>query len=198
MVTTSSAAGGDASPAARFHATATVEEGADVGQGTRVWHHSHIRAGSRVGSGCTIGFAVYVDAGATIGDRCKIQNHVSVYGGVELADDVFVGPGATFTNDRYPRSDPGGWVLARTFVGRGASIGANATVLPGVELGAWSVVAAGAVVTRDVQPHALVAGNPARQVAWVCRCGRPLARLGGPRPGSCRHCGRGTDGVMPP
>ncbi len=171
------------------HESATVEAGAVVGPGTRIWHQSHVRADSRIGAGCTIGFCVYVDTGVEIGDRCKIQNHVSVYRGVVLEDDVFVGPGATFTNDRYPRANAPEWELVTTFVRRGASIGARATVVCGVEVGRWSMVAAGAVVTADVPAHALVAGTPARQRAWVCKCGRPLARLGAPLPERCGSCG---------
>jgi UDP-2-acetamido-3-amino-2,3-dideoxy-glucuronate N-acetyltransferase len=175
-------------PGATIHPTATVEPGAEVGGGTRVWHHSHIRDGAKVGAGCTIGFSVYVDAGAVIGDRCKVQNHVSVYRGVVLEDEVFVGPAACFTNDRYPRAGSTEWAVIPTWVRRGASIGAHATIVCGVELGAWSMVAAGAVVTHDVPPHGLVTGSPARLRAWVCACGRPLPGGGGDSPPD--HCGQ--------
>jgi UDP-2-acetamido-3-amino-2,3-dideoxy-glucuronate N-acetyltransferase len=184
-------------PAHSIHPTAVVEAGAVVGAGTRIWHFSHVRSGSRVGDDCSIGFSVYVDAGVAIGDRCKIQNHVSVYRGVVLEDDVFVGPGASFTNDRYPRANSTGWEIVPTSVRRGASVGANATIVSGVELGAWSTVGAGAVVTRDVPPHGLVTGAPARLCGWVCTCGRPLARLGEPPPEHCSHCGRGSTGMVP-
>jgi acetyltransferase-like isoleucine patch superfamily enzyme len=158
------------------HPTAHVEEGADIGPGTSVWHEAHVRAGARVGESCVLGKNVYVDAGAVVGDRVKIQNNVSVYVGVTIADDVFVGPSAVFTNDRVPRAFNAGWVVVPTVVERGASIGANATIVCGVTLGEFCMVAAGAVVTRDVPAHQLVAGNPARPLGWVCRCGAVVSR----------------------
>jgi UDP-2-acetamido-3-amino-2,3-dideoxy-glucuronate N-acetyltransferase len=175
---------------ASIHPTAIVEEGAVLGADVRVWHRSHVRTGSRIGAGSSLGFCVFVDAGVEIGERCKIQNHVSVYRGVTLEDDVFVGPHATFTNDRYPRADAEGWEVVPTIVRAGASIGANATIVCGVELGRRCVVGAGSVVTKDVPAYALVLGAPARIHAWVCRCGRPIARLGDPVPTRCPHCGR--------
>jgi UDP-2-acetamido-3-amino-2,3-dideoxy-glucuronate N-acetyltransferase len=174
------------------HPTAIVEDGAIVGPGTRIWHRSHLRAGSRIGSGCTIGFAVYVDAGVVIGDRCKLENHVSVYHGVILGDDVFVGPGVMFTNDLYPRADAAAWEVVPTRVRRGASIGANATIVCGVEVGERSMVGAGSVVTADVPAHGLVTGSPARLRGCVCTCGSPLARLGETIPDRCSRCGWDT------
>jgi acetyltransferase-like isoleucine patch superfamily enzyme len=139
---------------------------------------------------------VFVDAGVTIGDRVKIQNNVSIYQGVHLDDEVFVGPSAVFTNDRFPRAVAPDWELVETHVRRGASIGANATLMCGIELGEWATVAAGAVVTRSVAPYELVAGNPARRLGWVCRCGRVLARttdeLG---PMTCAVCGVHFEGT---
>jgi UDP-2-acetamido-3-amino-2,3-dideoxy-glucuronate N-acetyltransferase len=176
------------------HETATVEPGASIGDGTVVWHHAHVRRGARIGDGCVIGKGVYVDEGVSVGDRAKIQNNVSVYRGVRLDDEVFVGPGAVFTNDRYPRA-VGDWDVSETTVQRGASIGANATVVCGVGIGRYATVAAGAVVTRDVGDHELVAGNPARRLGWVCRCGRVLARTPGPFPPSaCASCGAAYEG----
>jgi acetyltransferase-like isoleucine patch superfamily enzyme len=163
------------------HDTAVVDPGARIGAGTRVWHHSHVRDGAVVGRDCILGKNVYVDVGARIGDRVKVQNNVSVYDGVVVEDDVFVGPSAVFTNDRYPRAS-GDWELVPTTVRRGASIGANATIVCGVELGAWSVVGAGSVVTRSVADHAIVVGNPAHQVGWACECGRVVARTDAPPP----------------
>ena len=180
---------------AHVHPTATVEDDAAVGRGTRIWHRSHVRAGSHVGADCTVGFSVYIDTGVVVGDRCKIQNHVSVYRGVVLEDDVFVGPGATFTNDLYPRAGSGEWEVVPTRIHRGASVGANATVVCGVEVGAWAMVGAGAVVTADVPAHALVIGTPARLHGWVCTCGRLLARVGEELPETCAGCGRAAPRV---
>jgi acetyltransferase-like isoleucine patch superfamily enzyme len=158
------------------HETAIVESGASIGPGTRVWHHAHVRDGAVVGAGCNLGKNVYVDAGAEIGDRVKIQNNVSVFRGVHVGDDVFVGPSATFTNDRVPRAFNDAWEVVPTWVGAGASIGADATIVCGHRLGTYSMVAAGAVVTKDVADHELVAGNPARRLGWVCRCGAVVSR----------------------
>jgi len=173
------------------HATAVVEPGALVGDGTRIWHHAHVRAGAAVGDGCSLGKNVYVDADARIGDRVRIQNNVSVYAGVTLEDEVFVGPSAVFTNDRFPRAVGGDWEIVPTLVRTGASIGGNATIVCGVTVGAWAMVGAGSVVTRSVGDHELVVGNPARRIGWVCRCGEPIAR-GETPPVSrrCADCGR--------
>lgn len=173
------------------HPTAIVEEGAVVGSGTRVWHHAHVRAGSAVGSGCNLGKNVYVDAGATVGDRVKIQNNVSVYAGVHVGDDVFVGPSAVFTNDLFPRAFSEDWEVTETTVERGASIGANATVVCGHRIGAFATIGAGSVVTADVEDHALVLGNPGRRRGWVCSCGRVMSRADAAPPADepCASCG---------
>jgi len=125
---------------------------------------------------------VFVDAGVVIGDWVKIQNNVSVYRGVNIEDEVFIGPSAVFTNDRFPRARTPSWEVMSTIVRRGTSIGANATVVCGVELGTWSTVGAGAVVTRSLAAHELVVGNPARRVGWVCRCGQVASRNPVPPP----------------
>lgn len=158
------------------HPSAIVEEGSEVGGGTRVWHHGHIRAGARIGRDCVLGKNVFVDAGATIGDRCKVQNNVSVYAGVHVGDDVFLGPSATLTNDLVPRAFNTEWKISETWIRDGASVGANATIVCGHELGAYSMVAAGSTVTHDVAAHQLVAGAPARHLGWVCRCGTVVSR----------------------
>lgn len=170
------------------HPSAVVEEGASVGADTKVWHHGHVRSGAVIGAGCTLGKNVFVDAGAVVGDRVKIQNNVSVYAGVTLEDEVFVGPSAVFTNDLRPRAVAPSWELVPTVVRRGASIGANATIVCGTEIGGWAMVAAGSVVTRSVPDNALVRGNPARIAGWVCRCGDVVAR-GEVRPAEVT-CGR--------
>jgi UDP-2-acetamido-3-amino-2,3-dideoxy-glucuronate N-acetyltransferase len=163
-----------------IHPTAIVEDGAQLGQGCSVWHHAHVRSGARVGEGSILGKNVYIDIDAVVGSRVKIQNNVSVYHGVVIGDEVFVGPSAVFTNDRYPRATSTDWEIVPTIVERGASIGANATIVCGVTLGAWCVVGAGAVVTRDVAPHQLVLGNPARHHGWVCEHGLVISRAAAP------------------
>lgn len=160
---------------AQVHGTADVEDDVRIGSGSRIWRSAHIRHGARIGSDCNIGANVFVDVDVQIGDRVKVQNNVSLYEGVQLDDDVFVGPAAVFTNDRNPRAT-GPWLLTPTYVRRGASVGANATIVCGVELGEHCLVGAGAVVTRSVAAHQLVVGNPARPAGWVCRCGEIVSR----------------------
>ncbi len=166
--------------------TADVDEGAVIGEGSRVWHLAQVRGGARLGRDCIVGRGAYVDADVEVGDRVKIQNYALVYAPARLEDGVFIGPAVVLTNDTYPRSvDPEGrlkggqdWEAKGVRVRTGASIGANSTVLAGVTIGAWALVAAGAVVTQDVPDHALVAGVPARRIAWVGRAGVPLVEQG--------------------
>jgi acetyltransferase-like isoleucine patch superfamily enzyme len=166
-----------------FHPAALVEA-EDVGDGTRIWAFAHVMRGARIGNNCNLGDHTFVEAGAAIGNNVTLKNNVCVWMGVTLGDDVFVGPNAMFTNDRYPRSprmreaaaryeSPNRWLLP-TVIERGVSIGANATILPGLRLGRYSMVAAGALVTANVPPFALVVGAPARVVGHVCRCGQKL------------------------
>jgi UDP-2-acetamido-3-amino-2,3-dideoxy-glucuronate N-acetyltransferase len=158
-----------------IHESAYVDEPCEIGSGTRIWHFTHVLAGARVGTDCVIGQNVMIGADVSIGNGCRIQNNVSVYQGVTLEDEVFCGPSAVFTNDRNPRA-----CLDRrdewepTLVQRGATIGANATIVCGTTVGRWSFVAAGAVVNRDVASFALVAGVPARRIGWVSRAGERL------------------------
>ncbi len=178
-----------------IHASAYVDEGAVVGPGSRVWHFCHINAGAVIGERCSLGQNVVVMPGTKIGNNVKIQNNVSIYEGVELEDDVFCGPSMVFTNVVNPRSHISRKHEYRpTLVRRGVSIGANATIVCGVELGAYAFVGAGAVVAKDVPPYALVVGVPARQVGWVCQCGERFAggmSAGGeiPRIVACGACG---------
>ena len=159
------------------HPTADVEDGAQVGSGTKVWHLAHIRSSATVGSDCVIGRNVYLDAHAVVGSRVKIQNNVSVYQGVTIEDEVFVGPCAVFTNDMRPRATNSDWKITPTLVRRGASIGANATLICGIEVGEFAMIAAGSVVTKDVPPYTLVAGNPARPRARIDEAGEIVERL---------------------
>lgn len=164
--------------------TAEVDASAEIGAGTRIWNWTKVREKARVGARCSIGQGVYIDREVVIGDGCKIQNGVSLYQGMTIGDGVFIGPNATFTNDRFPRADSPEWEVVPTTIEKGASIGANATVRCGIRLGAYCMVAAGAVVTADVPPHGLVAGTPARLVDYVDRTGRPLRHaMEGPPPG---------------
>jgi UDP-2-acetamido-3-amino-2,3-dideoxy-glucuronate N-acetyltransferase len=171
------AAGSPAPARARVfvHDSAYVDEPCQIGEGTAVWHFSHVLAGTRIGRHCTLGQNVMVGPDVTVGDGCKIQNNVSVYRGVTLEDEVFCGPSCVFTNVATPRAgvDRSGEVRPTT-VGRGATIGANATVVCGHRIGPWAMVAAGAVVTSDVPAHALVAGVPARRIGWVSHAGERL------------------------
>jgi UDP-2-acetamido-3-amino-2,3-dideoxy-glucuronate N-acetyltransferase len=180
------------------HPSAIVDEGASIGAGTRIWHFGHVGAGASIGERCSLGQNVFVAPGVSIGNGVKIQNNVSIYAGVALEDDVFCGPSVVFTNVRVPRAaiprDPSEYLPTR--VCRGASIGANATVVCGVTIGRWALVGAGSVVTRDVPEHALVYGVPARAAGWVCECGERLRFRS--RHSSCGGCARayerGEDG----
>jgi len=157
-----------------IHESAHVSETALIGRDTKIWINSQIRDDAYIGESCNIGKDTYIDFGVKVGDRVKIQNGVSIYHGVTISDDVFIGPNAAFTNDLYPRSFNTEWSVVETFVGKGASIGANATIVCGVTIGSYSMIGAGSVVTKNVPPHALVVGNPAKRIGYVCRCGEKL------------------------
>lgn len=157
------------------HDTAIVDPGAELGAGVKVWHFCHLMAGCRIGAGSSLGQNVFVAEGVIVGERVKVQNNVSLYKGVELADEVFVGPSAVFTNVINPRAGiERKDAFEPTFVGRGATIGANATILCGNRIGAFALIGAGTVVTKPVAPYALVVGNPARRIGWVSRAGLRL------------------------
>lgn len=170
------------------HESSYVDEPCQIGEGTKIWHFSHVMANAVIGPRCNIGQNVVISPGVRLGEGCKIQNNVSLYTGVILEDFVFCGPSMVFTNVVNPRSE-----VARkdeyrtTLVKRGASIGANATVVCGITIGQYAFVGAGAVVTRDVPDFALVMGNPARRSGWMCRCGIKL-RVNGAEP-ACGTCG---------
>jgi UDP-2-acetamido-3-amino-2,3-dideoxy-glucuronate N-acetyltransferase len=157
------------------HESAYVDEGAVIGKGTKIWHFCHVMPGAVIGEGCTLGQNVVVMPGTRIGNRVKIQNNVSIYEGVILEDDVFCGPSCVFTNVLNPRAHVSRRnEFMKTVVKRGATIGANATIVCGVTLGEYCFIGAGAVVTSDVPPYALMVGVPARRVGWMCRCGERL------------------------
>jgi len=161
------------------HPTAIIDEGAEIGEGTRIWHWVHVSSGAKIGRRCSLGQNVYVGGRATLGDNVKVQNNVSIYDEVTLEDDVFCGPSMVFTNVINPRSH----IVRKseyrsTLVRKGATIGANATVLCGNTVGRYAMIGAGAVVTKSVADYALVVGNPARQVGWMCQCGVRLPNEG--------------------
>ena len=164
------------------HPTSDVSSEAEIGSGTKIWQHCQIRENAKIGSNCILSKGVYIDAGVKIGNNVKIQNGISVYHGVTLEDGVFCGPHCVFTNDKRPRSiNPDGslksgddWIVSETLVKKGASIGAHATIICGNVLGQWSMVGAGAVVTKDIPDYGLVIGNPAKLIGFVCPCGEKL------------------------
>jgi len=169
------------------HPLALVES-EEIGANTRVWAWAHVMQGARIGADCNVGEHCFVERGALLGDRVTVKNGVAVWEGVTAEDNVFIGPNAVLTNDMRPRSRSADFVAVPTLLKEGCSIGANATLLCGITIGRWALVAAGAVVTRDVGDHALVVANPARQSGWVCRCARRLEFSGGSA--QC-VCGRG-------
>lgn len=168
------------------HESSYVDDDVKIGKGTKIWHFCHIQRGAEIGENCSFGQNVNVSNRVKIGNGVKVQNNVSIYEGVELEDYVFCGPSMVFTNDltpraKYPKGSAG---YKKTLVKEGASIGANATIVCGNTIGRWAMIAAGAVVTKDVPDHALMAGIPARQVGWVCECGERLSDC------MCRKCDR--------
>lgn len=173
------------------HESCYIDTGAEIGDGTKIWHFSHVMGTARIGLGCNIGQNVYVDRDVMVGNNVKIQNNVSLYTGVVVEDDVFLGPSAVLTNVVNPRSHVSRkHEFRQTLIRRGASVGANATIVCGVELGAYAFVGAGSVVTRNVPAYALVYGAPAQQRGWMCQCGVKL-----PLPietidarAQCEHC----------
>jgi acetyltransferase-like isoleucine patch superfamily enzyme len=166
----------------QIHPSAEVSTSATVGEGTRIWHQAQVRDGARIGRWCIVGKDAYVGVDVVIGDRVKIQNGASIYHGATIEDGVFVGPHVCLTNDKRPRAitpeghlkEDADWDVSPILIRHGASIGAGAVILPGVTVGRFAMVGAGAVVTKDVVPHGLVIGNPARLLGFVCACGHNL------------------------
>ncbi len=172
------------------HESSYVDEGCSIGEGTKIWHFSHVMAGARIGKRCNIGQNVVVSPGVVIGDNVKIQNNVSIYTGVTLEDDVFCGPSMVFTNVMNPRSAVSRKDEYRsTLVKRGASLGANSTIICGHTVGAFAFIGAGAVVTKDIPDYALVVGNPGRISGWMCECGVKLVSGSTPpKDAACSAC----------
>ena len=177
------------------HPTSVVDENVEIGEGTKVWHFSHIQSGARIGKNCSLGQNVNVSRNVLIGNGVKVQNNVSIYEGVELEDYVFCGPSCVFTNDltpraRYPKENK----YKRTLIKQEATLGANCTIVCGNIVGEYAMVAAGAVVSKNVEPYALVAGVPAKRIGWVCECGQVLDQ-----DLVCQNCKRGyemSDGIL--
>jgi UDP-2-acetamido-3-amino-2,3-dideoxy-glucuronate N-acetyltransferase len=171
------------------HPSAVVDPGAQLGAGTRVWHFVHVMPGAKIGARCVIGQGCFVGGEVTIGDGCRVQNNVSIFDGVTLEDEVFVGPSAVFTNVNNPRAHisrrP---AFDKTVIKKGASIGANATIVCGVTVGEHAFIGAGAVVRHDVAPHAIVVGVPAGWIGWMCRCGERLPHADGTGRMTCGSC----------
>ena len=186
------------------HPTAVIDDGCEIGDGTKIWHFSHVMTGARLGRRCNLGQNCFIDRNVDIGDNVKIQNNVSVYTGCHIEDHAFLGPSCVFTNvitprSAFPRTDPARDYMD-TWVRRGASIGANATIRCGVELGEWCLVGSGAVVLRDVPPHAVVVGVPAKRVGWACLCAGVLRQREDERwacpEGNCSRIYEITDGKV--
>ena len=158
-----------------IHPSANIDPNSIIGNGSKIWMNVQVREGAKIGNNCIISKDVYVDFDVLIGNGCKIQNSVSVYNGVAIGDLVFVGPNVSFTNDKVPRAFNTEWIVTPTIVEEGASIGANATIICGVRIGAYSMIAAGAVVTKDVAPYSLVVGNPAKEISKIDRNGNQIS-----------------------
>lgn len=157
--------------------SAQVSGQAEIGANTKIWINAQVRENAKIGQNCIISKDVYIDTGVSIGNGCKIQNSVSVYAGVTIEDDVFVGPNVSFTNDRVPRAFNQDWKITKTLVKKGASLGANSTIVCGTIIGEYAMVAAGSVVTKDVEPYTLVMGNPARAYAKIDKQGNKISEL---------------------
>lgn len=174
-----------------IHSSSFIDENVQIGDNTKIWHFCHIQKGAKIGCECSLGQNVNVSNNVTIGNRCKIQNNVSVYEGVKLEDEVFCGPSCVFTNDLTPRAKypKGHNNYKKTLIKKGASIGANATIVCGHTIGEWSMIGAGAVVVSNVPAHALMLGVPAKQRGWVCECGQVL-KQNKANGYVCSDCGR--------
>jgi acetyltransferase-like isoleucine patch superfamily enzyme len=166
------------------HESSYIDDSAEIGKGTKIWINVQIREHAHIGNDCTLGKDTYIDKYVSVGNRVKIQNGASMGHGATIEDDVFVGPYALITNDRFPRAFNKDWQITKTLIKKGASIGANATIVCGITIGEYAMVGAGSVVTKDVPPYTLVVGNPAKQIARVCKCGGRIVN------NICSLCGK--------
>jgi len=169
-----------------IHPTAIIDGNVKIGEGTKVWHFAHIRENAKIGKGCVISKDVYIGQGVVIGDRCKIENGVNIPNGVEIGDEVIICPNATFTNDKYPRAISPHWKTEKTFIRKGASIGAGAVIVCGIEIGEYAMVGAGSVITKSILPYALAfnTNSYAELAGWVCKCGKRVSVAGQ----LCKEC----------
>jgi UDP-2-acetamido-3-amino-2,3-dideoxy-glucuronate N-acetyltransferase len=168
------------------HEKAIVHPDARIGEGTRIWANTNIQAGAVIGEGCNICDGSFVEKGAVVGNHCTIKHYVSIFDGVTIEDEVFVGSNIAFINDRYPRSHrKDKWVLERTWIKKGATIGTNSVIMCGLTIGSYAVVGAGSVVTKDVPDYTIVVGNPARKMGYACQCGHKLDSKH-----HCKTCGK--------
>lgn len=176
-----------------IHSTADVSPNASIGNGTKIWNNAQVREDATLGSNCIVSKNVYIDSHVQIGNNVKVQNNVNIYHGVTVEDDVFLGPSMTFTNDFYPRAFLEDWKITQTLVKKGASIGANSTIVCGIVIGEYTMVGSGSVVTKDIPPHTLVVGNPAKPIHHVCKCGTPFK----PNVYTCEKCGFTLENPVP-
>lgn len=168
-----------------IHPTAEVSNESNIGENTKIWNQAQIRENASIGSNCIIGKNSYIDIDVKIGNNVKVQNNVNIYHGVTIEDDVFLGPSMTFTNDMYPRATNDDWIVSKTLVKKGASIGANATIICGITINEYAMIGAGSVVKHDVPAYHLMVGNPARTIDHVCQCGQRLFHKL-----KCERCGK--------
>ena len=189
-------------PGVQIHESAYVDEPCEIGPGTKIWHFTHVMPNCRLGRNCNLGQNVVVSPDVTLGDNVKVQNNVSIYTGVVLEDDVFCGPSMVFTNVINPRSEiVRRGEYQRTVIRKGATMGANCTIVCGIEIGRYAFIAAGAVVPKDVPPYALLVGVPAKRIGWACRCGSTLPKANADGLIACLACGneyRDENGSLTP
>ncbi|MDO8676509.1 MAG: acyltransferase [Candidatus Azambacteria bacterium] len=188
-----------------IHPTAVIEDDVTLGEGTKIWHLSQVRRGSKLGKNCIVGRSVFIDFESKIGDNVKIQNNAILYHETIIEDGVFIGPNVCLTNDRQPRAinpdetlkSADDWEVATTLIQKGAAIGANSVITPGITIGKWVMSGSGSVITKDIPDHALVYGNPARIKGFVCKCGKKLQKIGENNDVVVTKCSCGEEIIIP-